>query len=182
LADDRRLTFLRSLRMKTLSLTAALMGATLLAVPALAQQAPARPATGPATGSGAAAATLPEAFGDSAASARPQAAPPAPATTATAPDIARSEEALRAVIAAMQAGQIDYTVFTPDLAEQIRAQSGAVAPLIQQFGPLKSISHLDQQNGADVFRVVFDKQATDWIIGFNEDDLIAALLFRPAQD
>ena len=82
----------------------------------------------------------------------------------------------------MQAGQIDYTVFTPDLAEQIRAQSGAVAPLIQQFGPLKSISHLDQQNGADVFRVVFDKQATDWIIGFNEDDLIAALLFRPAQD
>ncbi len=155
--------------MKTLSLTAALMGATLLAVPALAQQAPARPATGPATGSGAAAA-------------RPQAAPPAPATTATAPDIARSEEALRAVIAAMQAGQIDYTVFTPDLAEQIRAQSGAVAPLIQQFGPLKSISHLDQQNGADVFRVVFDKQATDWIIGFNEDDLIAALLFRPAQD
>ena len=42
--------------------------------------------------------------------------------------------------------------------------------------------YLDQQNGADVFRVVFDKQATDWIIGFNEDDLIAALLFRPAQD
>ncbi|MFY0399553.1 MULTISPECIES: hypothetical protein [Brevundimonas] len=172
--------------MKTFSLTAALMGATLLAAPALAQQAPARPATGPTTGpttgSGAAAATLPEAFEGDAASARPQAAPPAPATTATAPDIARSEEALRAVIAAMQAGQIDYTVFTPDLAEQIRAQSGAVAPLIQQFGPLKSISHLDQQNGADVFRVVFDKQATDWIIGFNEDDLIAALLFRPAQD
>ncbi|MFS0711508.1 hypothetical protein ABC365_14420 [Brevundimonas sp. 3P9-tot-E] len=167
--------------MKTLSLTAALMGASLLAVPALAQaqQAPARPATG----SGAAAATLPGAFEGDAAPARPQTAPAAPAaTTATAPDIARSEEALRAVIAAMQSGQIDYAVFTPDLAQQIRAQSGQVAPLIQQFGPLKSISHLDQQNGADVFRVVFDKQATDWIIGFNDEDLIAALLFRPAED
>ena len=164
--------------MKTLPLTAAVIGATLMAAPVLAQQAPARPATG----SGVAAATLPEAFEGDAAPARPQAAPAAPATTATAPDIARSEEALRAVIAAMQSGQIDYAVFSPDLAQQIRAQSGAVAPLIQQFGPLKSISHLDQQNGADVFRVVFDKQATDWIIGFNEDDLIAALLFRPAQD
>ncbi len=168
--------------MKTLSLTAALMGATLLAAPALAQQAPARPATGATTGSGAAAATLPEAFGDSAASARPQAAPPAPATTATAPDIARSEEALRAVIAAMQAGQIDYTVFTPDLAEQIRAQSGAVAPLIQQFGALKTIEHRGQQSGADMFRVVFEKQATDWVIAFDDQDQIAALLFRPAQD
>ncbi|QBQ49702.1 hypothetical protein [Brevundimonas naejangsanensis] len=163
--------------MKTLSLTAALMGATLLAAPALAQQAPARPATG----SGAAAATLPHAFEGDAAPARPQAAPAAP-TTAIAPDIARSEEALRAVIAAMQAGQIDYTVFTPDMAEQIRAQSGQVAPLLQQFGPLKSISHLDQQNGADVFRVIFEKQATDWVIGFDEEDLIAALLFRPAAD
>lgn len=167
--------------MKTFSLTAALMGATLLAAPALAQRAPALPATGPATGSGAAAATLPHAFEGDAAPARPQAAPAAP-TTAIAPDIARSEEALRAVIAAMQAGQIDYTVFTPDMAEQIRAQSGQVAPLLQQFGPLKSISHLDQQNGADVFRVIFEKQATDWVIGFDEEDLIAALLFRPAQD
>ncbi|HEY4586722.1 MAG TPA: hypothetical protein VIG84_10100 [Brevundimonas sp.] len=165
--------------MKTFSLTAALMGATLLAGPALAQQTP---ATGATSGSGAAAATLPHAFESDTAPTRPQPAPVAPQTTATAPDIARAEEALRAVIAAMQAGQIDYTVFTPDLAEQIRAQSGAVAPLIQQFGPLKSVTHLDQQKGADVFRVVFDKQATDWIIGFNEDDLIAALLFRPAED
>ena len=165
--------------MKTLSLTAALMGATLLAGPALAQQTP---ATGATTGSGAAAPTLPHAFEGHAAPTRPQPAPVAPQTTATAPDIARSEEALRAVIAAMQAGQIDYTVFTPDMAEQIRAQSGQVAPLLQQFGPLKSISHLDQQNGADVFRVIFEKQATDWVIGFDEEDLIAALLFRPAQD
>jgi hypothetical protein len=73
-------------------------------------------------------------------------------------------------------------VFSPDLAEQIRAQSGQVAPLIQQFGALKSIEHRGQQSGADLFRVVFDKQATDWVIAFNAEDQIAALLFRPAQD
>lgn len=162
--------------MKTSPFAAILSGALLLAAPAFAQ-----------TASGAAAATLPDAFDEGAAR---SAAPTSPATQApvqgvseaTAPDIARSEEALRRVIADFQADQIDYAVFSPDMAEQIRAQSGAVAPLIQQFGPLKTIEHRGQQNGADLFRVVFDKQATDWVIAFNDDDLIAALLFRPAQD
>ena len=36
--------------------------------------------------------------------------------------------------------------------------------------------------GAELFRVVFEKQATDWVIAFNNDDQIAALLFRPARD
>lgn len=160
--------------MKTLPFAAILSGALLLAAPAFAQ-----------TASGAAAATLPGAFDEgvarSAASTQPPAQGPAQAS-AQAPDIARSEEALRRVIADFQANQIDYAVFSSDMAEQIRAQSGAVAPLIQQFGPLKTIEHRGQQNGADLFRVVFDKQATDWVIAFNEDDLIAALLFRPAQD
>lgn len=168
--------------MKTLPFAAILSGALLLAAPAFAQ-----------TASGAAAATLPGAFDEgaarSAASTQPPAQGPAQASAqasaqapAQAPDIARSEEALRRVIADFQANQIDYAVFSSDMAEQIRAQSGAVAPLIQQFGPLKTIEHRGQQNGADLFRVVFDKQATDWVIAFNEDDLIAALLFRPAQD
>ena len=86
------------------------------------------------------------------------------------------------VIAAFQTNQIDYSVFSTDMAEQIRAQSGAVAPLIQQFGALKTIEHRGQQSGADMFRVVFEKQATDWVIAFDDQDQIAALLFRPAQD
>lgn len=166
--------------MKTLSLTAALMGATLLAVPvpALAQQAPDRPASG----SGAAAATLPDAFEGDAAPGRAPSGPPSAPTTAVAPDIARSEEALRVVIAAFQSGRIDYADFTPSLAEQVRAKSGEMIPLIQQFGPLKTVDHRGQQNGADLFRVVFYKQATDWVIGFDAEDQIAALLFRPARD
>ena len=138
--------------MKTSSFAAVLSGALLLAAPALAQTtAPSRAPT-----QGAAAATLPDAFeGDAPAASTPPASPLVAGPAAQAPDIARSEEALRRVIAAFQADEIDYSVFSTDMAEQIRAQSGAVAPLIQQFGPLKTIEHRGQQSGADMFRVVF---------------------------
>lgn len=172
--------------MKTPILTAAVLGATLLAVPALAQQRPTPPPAG-----GAAAATLPDAFGESPApnssAARPAPRPSAPTRapagpTAQAPDIARSEEALRGVIAAVRAGRIDYSVFSPDLARKIRTQSAQMTPLIQQFGPIRTVEHKGQQSGADMFRIVFEKQATEWVIGFNDEDQIAALLFRPAAD
>ena len=153
--------------MKTPILAAAVLSASLLALPVAAQTTPA-----PATG---AAATLPNAFGDSAAPARP-------APIAEAPDIARAETALRSAIASFQSGQVDYSVFSEDLAAQIREQAAQVTPMVQQFGALKTIDHRGQQDGADLFRVVFEKQATDWVIAFNNDDQIAALLFRPARD
>ena len=150
--------------MKT-PIAAAVLGASLLALPVAAQTA-----TPPASSPGAAA-TLPNAFAE-----------PAPAPAAVAPDIARAEQALRAAIASFQSGNVDYSVFSDDLAVQIREQATTVTPLVQQFGALKTISHVGQQDGADLFRVVFEKQATDWVIAFNDDNQIAALLFRPARD
>ncbi|WEK57468.1 MAG: hypothetical protein P0Y52_13130 [Candidatus Brevundimonas phytovorans] len=161
--------------MKT-SILAAMLGASLLAMPVAAQTATTPP--GPTAG---AAATLPDAFGQPAPTAAPLAAAPA-APVAEAPDIARSEQALRAAIASFQSGNVDYSVFSDDLAVQIREQAGNVTPLVQQFGALKSINHVGQQDGADLFRVVFEKQTTDWVIAFDEDNQIAALLFRPARD
>ncbi|MGH7021482.1 MAG: hypothetical protein ACREEY_16500 [Brevundimonas sp.] len=155
--------------MKTPILAAAVLGASLLALPARAQTT-----TTPAP-TGGAAATLPNAFGEPAPA-------PAAAPAAEAPDIARSEQALRAAIASFQSGNVDYTVFSDDLAVQIREQAATVSPLVQQFGALKTISHVGQQDGADLFRVVFEKQATDWVIAFNDENQIAALLFRPARD
>ena len=35
--------------------------------------------------------------------------------------------------------------------------------------------------GADLFRVTFDNQVTEWLIGFDAEDKIALLLFRPAE-
>lgn len=156
--------------MKT-PILAAMLCASLFALPVAAQTTP------PAPTGGTAAATLPNAFGEPPAPARP-AAP----TVAEAPDIARSEQALRAAIASFQSGNVDYSVFSDDLATQIREQATTVTPMVQQFGALKTIDHVGQQDGADLFRVVFEKQATDWVIAFDDQDQIAALLFRPARD
>lgn len=99
-----------------------------------------------------------------------------------APDIARSEEALRAVIAAAQGPGFDYSVFTDNLAEQIRAREARFLPLLKGFGAVRSVTFQRPEGPAHLFRVVFDNQETDWLIGFSDDDRISALLFRPAED
>ena len=103
-------------------------------------------------------------------------------TPTQAPDIARSEEALRAVIAAAQGSGFDYAVFTDNLAEQIRAREAQFLPLLKSFGAVQSVTFQRPEGPAHLFRVVFDNQEADWLIGFSEDDRISALLFRPAEE
>ena len=148
--------------MKTRIFAAAVMGASLLALPAAAQTA---------------AATLPNSFGEPDAV---QAPPPAPAS-GEAPDIARTQGALRAVIASLQSDEIDYSVFSPSLAEQIRSRAAEFAPRVRQLGAVQVMEYRGQQDGAELFRVVFEKQATDWVISFDNEDQINALLYRPAR-
>lgn len=142
--------------------------------------------TGFAQSQPSAAATLPDAFENPASPAqpaqpaRPAQAPAAP--TATAPDIARSEAALRTVIANFQSGQVDYTSFTTDLGEQVRGQADMIGSLLTQFGAVQSVTHKGQPQGADMFEVQFENQKTEWVIGFDNEDQIAALLFRPAEN
>lgn len=152
--------------MKTPILAAAVLGAvmgSLFALPVAAQTA---------------AATLPNSFGEPDA-VKTRTAPPPPATSA--PDIARAEEALRAVIASLQSSEIDYSVFSPGLAGQIRERAAEFAPRVRQLGPIQAVEYRGHTDGADLFRVVFEKQATDWVIAFDAEDQIAALLYRPAQ-
>lgn len=153
--------------MKTSILAATALSGLLLALPAAAQTA---------------AATLPNAFGEPAPAAQGRQIAAAPPPAATAPDIARAEQALRAAILAFQSGQVDYSVFSPNLATQFRAEAAELAPRVKAYGGLKSIAFVGQQDGADLFRVVFANQATDWVIAFDENDLINGLLFRPARD
>ncbi|MGO4410309.1 MULTISPECIES: hypothetical protein [unclassified Brevundimonas] len=152
--------------MKMLIRAASMLAASLVALPATAQTA----------GQTTAAATLPDAFG------KPDPAPAqAPAPAPTAPDIARSEQALRAVIASLQSDKIDYSVFSPNLAEQIRERTADFASRVRQLGAIQAIEYRGQKDGAELFRVVFEKQATDWVISFDGEDQINALLYRPAQ-
>lgn len=151
--------------MKPTLMKTALAAALLLApVPAFAQ---------------AAAGAVPNAFDQPGnAQARPA---PAPTGAAQAPDIARSEEALRAVITAAQGTGFDYSDFTTGLGTQIRQQEAQVIPLIKGFGAIKTVQYVRQEGEAQMFKVTFDNQVTEWMIGFDADDKIAALLFRPAE-
>ena len=155
--------------MKTPILAAAVaLAASLSALPVEAQTA---------------AATLPNSFGEPdavPAEVQTRTGPPLPLSK-QAPDIVRAQEALRAVIGSLQSDEIDYSVFSPGLAEQIRGRAAEFAPRVRALGAIQAIEHRGQQDGADLFRVVFEKQATDWVIAFDDEDRIAALLYRPAQ-
>ena len=123
-----------------------------------------------------AAASMPNSF-DGPVRAAPVAAPVA----APAPANPRAEAVLRDIIAGAQAGTIDYAVMTEDLAGKVREQEASIQPLIVGFGPVQAVDFVGSQNGADLFAVVFANAATEWVIGFNEADKVAALLFRPAE-
>jgi hypothetical protein len=122
-----------------------------------------------------AAASMPNSF-DGPVRVAPVAAPAAPA-----PANPRAEAVLRDIIAGAQAGTIDYAVMTEDLAGKVREQEASIQPLIVGFGPVQAVDFVGSQNGADLFAVVFANAATEWVIGFNEADKVAALLFRPAE-
>jgi hypothetical protein len=125
-----------------------------------------------------AAGSLPNSF-DAPAQAPRAAAPAVP--VASTPANARSEDVLREIIAGAQAGTIDYSLMTDDLAARVREQEAAIQPLIAGFGPVQAVDFVANQNGADLFAVVFANAATQWVIGFTEDNKVAALLFRPAE-
>ncbi|WP_332657834.1 hypothetical protein [Brevundimonas sp.] len=132
-----------------------------------------------------AAATVPNSFDQPAARTQQPvpaipAAAPAPAMSTT-PANARSEEVLREIIAGGQAGTLPYALMTDDLAGKVRAQEGAVLPLLRGFGAIQALDFVGAQEGADLFAVTFATAATQWIIGFDESGKVAALLFRPAE-
>ena len=108
-------------------------------------------------------------------------APVAAPAVAPAPANPRAEAVLRDIIAGAQAGTIDYAVMTEDLAGKVREQEASIQPLIVGFGPVQAVDFVGSQNGADLFAVIFANAATEWVIGFNEADKVAALLFRPAE-
>lgn len=170
--------------MKPILVNLAVASIVLMAQPVLAQSqsassqtAPARPANEPAV-----AATLPNAFENTQQSTpRAPAAQPARPAPANVSNAARSETALRAIITGLQSGTVDYSAFTDDLAAQVREQADTIGSLLTQFGPVKSMTHKGQPQGADLFEVQFENQKTEWVIGFDNDDQIAALLFRPAE-
>lgn len=149
-----------------------------LASTAMAQTTPA-PAQDPANKADVAAANLPGAF--TGGSARPAAPPPAP--TAPAAVDPRTEPALRAVIAAVQAGPLDPALFSESVAAQMPAQEPPLRAMLDGKGELVTIVHRGQRNGADIYQALFERGDTQWVIGVDDAGKVAVFLFRetPAQ-
>ena len=131
-----------------------------------------------------AAGTMPNTFDDP--NARAAAAAPAPRTApapavAAEPAHAESEDAVRSIIAELQAGQLDYGRMTADLAAKVREQEAVVTPIVAGFGALVSVDFAGSQNGIDLYNVMFANAATQWRIGFSPEGKVSALLFRPAE-
>ena len=148
--------------MKNSSLAALMIAAIAIPGAAMAQQTPA------------AAATVPDPFATS-----PQ-VPATPRPAPTPPD-ARAEPALRAFIEGAQKGTIDTSGMTDDLKTAIGGQSAQISTLLTGFGAVRTVTHIGKQDGADLFGVVFEQAATQWIIGFDAEGRIGFLLFRPAE-
>lgn len=92
----------------------------------------------------------------------------------------RAEPAIRAFIGGLQTGTVDWNAFTPDLASKMQPGEGQAADLIRSLGALESVEWFQGQEGVDLFLVRFAEADTQWVIGFEDDGKIAALLFRPA--
>lgn len=132
-----------------------------------------------------AAGALPNTFDDP--SARARAATPTPAPAAPVPPMgaepanAASEDILRTLIASAQAGAMDYSLMTDDLAGKVREQEADVLPVIESFGALVALDFVGSRDRNDLFSATFANAATEWMIGVNDEGKVAALLFRPAE-
>ncbi|CAN5326405.1 hypothetical protein BH10PSE2_BH10PSE2_07030 [soil metagenome] len=154
----------------------------LASAPVMAQTVPAAPQARVEPVTGGAAGTLPNTFDGPATSPR-MAAAAVPSEVPPAGDpavVARAETALKTTISALQGGAPNYADMSPALADKVRPQAVNITPLIQGFGTLQSVVYVGQEEQAQLFLVIFEKQATQWIIAQGDDGKIVALLFRPA--
>ena len=164
-------------------LTAVLLSA--LALPGLVQaQTPAQTSpqsSAPVQDPAAAAATLPNAFAPpGSAAARAPAAVPVVPVAVTPPDLdPRALPALTGLIEAMAGGKPDYAVYSEPLAAAIREREAEYIRLMHDFGSIVTVLPIGRQDGADLFRIIFENADTQWVIGLFDDGKIGALQFRP---
>ena len=151
-------------------LTAVILSALSLPGLAAAQAAQTSQQAAAVQAPGAVAATLPNAF-----------APPGSAPVVVAPpDIdVRALPALTGLITAMADGRPDYSVYSEPLAVAIREREAEYIRLMHDFGSIVTVLPIGRQDGADLFRIIFENADTQWVIGLFDDGKIGALQFRP---
>jgi fructose-specific phosphotransferase system component IIB len=92
-----------------------------------------------------------------------------------------TEAALRRMIRELQAGEPNYDLMMPALANATRQQLPQIKAALVQFGAVQSVTFksVDPQSGADVYSVKFANVSTEWKIILTPDGKTAGILFRP---
>ena len=93
---------------------------------------------------------------------------------------AKSEQALRHQIEAIQAGAPDYDAMTPKIADTLRMQVGRIMPpLASQWGRLVSLKFQYPTVGGDVYEARFEYARVRWaILGSETQKKIAGRAFQ----
>jgi hypothetical protein len=92
--------------------------------------------------------------------------------------IARSEQALRHQIEAIEAGRPDYAVMTTKTANQLRFQLNKIQPsLVRQWGAFLSLERRPTSGGND-YEAKFERARVWWQVKLDAKGLIAGIAFK----
>jgi hypothetical protein len=105
------------------------------------------------------------------------AAPAAP--PAMTPNAQHAQAVIHAQIEQLSKGQFDGSGMTDQMAQAIKGQLPAVQDALAKLGPVQSMTFLGEQEGADAFRVVFEKGPTVWIVHFDAAGKVDGMGFQP---
>lgn len=91
-----------------------------------------------------------------------------------------TEAALRRVIRELQAGEPNYDLMTPQMADVTRQQLPQLKGAAAQFGAVQSVTFKGVgPGGADIYEVVFEHAKTEWRISLTPDGKTQGITFRP---
>jgi hypothetical protein len=91
-----------------------------------------------------------------------------------------AEKALRRNIEELRAGEPQYDLMSPGLADVTRQQLPGLQKMMKEFGAIESVTFKGAAgNRTDIFEVKFEHGTTEWRITMETAEKIAGLRFRP---
>jgi hypothetical protein len=106
-------------------------------------------------------------------------APPAPGAAPMTANAAKAEGVVRSSIEQLRAGKLDTSNMTDQMAQAINGQLPQVQAALNQLGAMKSITYLGEDQGADGFRVEFEKGPVIWLVHFDAAGKVDGMGMQP---
>jgi hypothetical protein len=94
----------------------------------------------------------------------------------------QTEARLQTVIEEMERGNPDLSRMEPALQQAMRQQMPMATTVFRQLGSMQKIVFVENQNGTDIYKVVFQNGTTLWAIRLADSGKIAGLSFHPYRE